>query len=859
MANPEGLTFEDRGAPIQEAQQPPQSVSGVEFEERDIQRPAEEVPQEERGIIGSAIEFVTGSERRAALPEEYQNLPEISDLISSRREITQRYNPIGAVSRLQAQLDNPETYSSSPIPNAEALRTDFSLTMDSGKRIQAIQNRIPEAQFEQVEGSTIVTIPYQMRNGQRVEEPLTFTLNTPGFSTTDLADIVTTGIQYAPAGRVAGVGQSLLTRSGLGAAAEGATSLVRETVAQSRGMGDIDLGNVALDAAMAGLAEPVFRVIRGAFRAGMRGAGVTPQARQFTPEGTFTPEAIQQLDEAGITPDDLIEIVERVDDGELPVEEIPEIMQRIINEGRERGTSPVAAARVSEAAEEGVDLTAGEALQDVTVQQAEAELRLPTTEGEAARQARQQKVTQAAQLDSYGQRVLNQLEEGVEDLTETERGARLRDLVYEERQRRLQAVNEAYDAARQFGDDLPELNLEQLANDYRSLVSGSGIEPSLRNGIEEILARYGVIGEVRTGDVPTSAILDPQGRPIQTGEAAPVPRGTSVTVDFDGRPINVPDGVTPLTVENAENMRQELNRLFNAQDTRGAVVLGGLKSRLDDLVEETLTNASPQSREAQARMVEARDMFRELRRDFNDNQILDTITARVVGNDEFELPADAVIQALGLRGNQQTMTGRKNLASLRQLIDVLGGENSTAASRRSLNILRFEVMRDLLDAANVNRANPNATPTLSGSAFNRAVQRFGQERFDLLFPGGWGDDVRRFQRILGNATVPMRGVQTAGSAPQVNRLFNQLANMTRKLPRMGGTIPYAAGKLDEVAQAATNADVLRGIESGTPAASTALQNRDSNLLQLWLAIAPSAREAATGEEVTEQDIERANR
>lgn len=818
--------------------------------------------QTEAGDFRQRLQAADPSQARE-LYSEYQRTRRARER-EERAQIEQRTREISGLPEVQGVLMmglDPSMGESSErfqIPNQGGLTMDFLTTLDPAERIQAVRNRVPDAEFEQVGEAVVVTVPRPISNQRGVvDEPIQFVMNTPGFSAGDVFDFVTTGAQYLPASRVASGGKTLLTRSGLASITEGATTAAREIAGQIRGVGDISLGNIAIDAALGGLSEPVLQGVRSMLRRGMRRVGVDAGARQFTPEGGLSQDALNQLDEAGISQNQIVEMIEQIDEGDLAPEQIPEMLERMLLEAEEELLDPqladgltqaeraerarrasAAAARRAEAAEEGVDLTLGEASQESTIQSAEYGLRRPTVTTTAGEAARQQKVQQASQLDQYAQRVLGGMDEGLEGMSETQRGKLFQDVTVEELARREQIVRDAYRALDDFGDDLPSMDIDQLRQFYLETVSGSGVEQNIRDGIEEILARYGVLGDVRTVD------------------GVPVTRGTGVEIDFNGRTITVPDGVTPLTVQNSENMRRELNGLFD-RDFSG--VSQAVKHRMDELIMDALDSASPQARETQEAIVTARDTFRELQDDFYANDILRRVTERVRGRDVLAMDAEEVLSQLNLRTSDRAKTGRANLADLRRLVEVLGGENSTAESRRALPILRHAVLSDILEAANINRTDEAAPVVLNGRLFNKALSQFGNERFDVLFPGQWGDDVRKLQRILRNATVPMPDVVPTGSAPETNRVYDLMARLSRRLPDSSGTIPYAERHLEGLAAAKAQQETLRGIQEGAPSMMRSLDSRNRGLLQLWLSVAPTSREAATVEEATKEDIERANR
>ena len=195
-----------------------------------------EAPEQEKGMLQTASDFVTGSDRMTPEMEsmsEIGNAPELNEMSWS------------------------------------AFKTSLGLlaTGDNEKAQSIIKNNIPEAEFTQdSKGNTIVNLP----SGS-------YALNKPGVSPQDIAKGVFDIAAFTPAGRAGSVAKA--------AAGSAATEAGLQQVASSVGGGDVDLGDVAAAGALGGAGKGIENALGAGYRA-IKGAPDTEaqQVAQFAKE-----------------------------------------------------------------------------------------------------------------------------------------------------------------------------------------------------------------------------------------------------------------------------------------------------------------------------------------------------------------------------------------------------------------------------------------------------------------------------------------------------------------------------------------------------------------------------------------------
>jgi len=164
-------------------------------------------------------------------------------------------------------------------------------TFDEKAQREMIQQAIPEVVFETTaDGSTIIEVPTKDGGTRRS------VLNQPGLSAQDLTTGVAKALSFVPAAKIAGLGKTLLTKFGIGAAGAGATEQASQELGIQLGRKERDPVETAIAAGTGGIAEvvvPAVQAFRGARQA--KRTGIEQEAiDQALPNVQAAQEATEQ-------------------------------------------------------------------------------------------------------------------------------------------------------------------------------------------------------------------------------------------------------------------------------------------------------------------------------------------------------------------------------------------------------------------------------------------------------------------------------------------------------------------------------------------------------------------------------------
>jgi len=167
-------------------------------------------------------------------------------------------------------------------------------TFDEKAQREMIQKAIPEVVFETTaDGSTIIEVPTKDGGTRRS------VLNQPGLSAQDLTTGVAKALSFVPAAKIAGLGKTLLTKFGIGAAGAGATEQASQELGVQLGREDRDPIETAIAAGTGGAAElvvPAIQAFRGARQA--KRTGIEQEA--IDQAAINVPAAQEAADKTGI-------------------------------------------------------------------------------------------------------------------------------------------------------------------------------------------------------------------------------------------------------------------------------------------------------------------------------------------------------------------------------------------------------------------------------------------------------------------------------------------------------------------------------------------------------------------------------
>lgn len=265
----------------------------------------------------------------------------------------------------------------------------------------------------------------------------------------------------------------------------------------------------------------------------------TPKDVAFDPQtGEITKEGRELAVGAGLTPEGL-----RKAYGKLQTAAEGDMQNETVAQGKTHG----------------IDYTQGQATGNFAAQDKEQTLvKAATPEGDQARAFfdNQQKQINAA-VDNFRAAF------GDTTATASERGVAVQDSLRAMKEQGRAGVSAMYKTARDMTGEAVPIESDGIMAAARKAVTEMPTEPHIKEQIAGTLAKYGLLG----------------GEVTERG-----PFGNTVVAN--GKPYQIVGDVEPLTLDNAENMRQALNAAFRADKTGHT---GGVIAALDDAVENAVS------------------------------------------------------------------------------------------------------------------------------------------------------------------------------------------------------------------------------------------------------------------------------
>ena len=196
---------------------------------RDNEKPEE--PEQEKGLVQSASDMITGADRE-------------TQAIEGLREVTGAPE-LGGLSEFS--WEGLKELGSNFTPEAFKAAGGLLTTGDPKEQMKIIQSNYPDASFRPDEkGNVIVGLP----SGEYV-------LNAPGLSTSDLTNFIAQGLAFTPAGRAATIPAAIGKSAATQAAIEGAGAATG---------GEFNPEEVALAGGIGGAGKLAENAIGGAYR-----------------------------------------------------------------------------------------------------------------------------------------------------------------------------------------------------------------------------------------------------------------------------------------------------------------------------------------------------------------------------------------------------------------------------------------------------------------------------------------------------------------------------------------------------------------------------------------------------------------
>jgi hypothetical protein len=605
----------------------------------------------------------------------------------------------------------------------------------------------------------------------------------------------------------------------------GATSGLSSEVAQQAGAGPV--GQLVAGLAGGGVTAIAPTAIKA--RLG-RNAGkditeitTAPKEALIEPDGTLTPDGREVAAQNGITPDELKQAF-----GEAP----PDVQRRVANDSAESmplaraanddtavapvepdrqaapaartpepetvATPPEAAptapdtplpatakARVDEATAEQIPLTRGQATQEFAVQDAEQTLLASQTkEGEAARAFR---VEQADAIKQAAQRFQEAL--GDTSLNATDRGQVVQKAIRELRDAGAAGVSALYKQAEELAGEGLALLTDDIKKTATDILIDEGIPESVKREIGRQLARYGIVGKAEKMN--------------ELGI-------TKVTLD-DGSTVQFRGEVEPLTVANAENLRQAVNKQYLADPTHNSQAL---KPVIDDAVEEAIQAAIDNPKLQAAGIADAyktaRAAHKEQKQTFSAKDVVQQIVDYKKGTGTDVLKAENVIKTI-------MDTGPEALTNLRKIKAILLSK-PTEQSKAAWQAIKLHGVADIFGKAVVENANlgGGSISAVSGAKLSTAIEKFGVEKLKVLLDQSEFNQLMKLRRIIRNATVPISGTTNpAGTSYKLMKFLGPMVARLSGLPGVGPAVEIVSNLSKQAKEASQATATLKGVAEYT--------------------------------------------
>ena len=551
-------------------------------------------------------------------------------------------------------------------------------------------------------------------------------LNKPGVSQIDILQGLGIAAAVTPAGRVAGALK-------VGGAA-GATSAGIEAL-QALSGGEFDASQVAIDTVTAGVLDKAFEVAKAS------GRSIRNVLR----------------DDAKIDPDRLLKSFEKRDTisqafSNKPLR--PGDTAKTVQKATQADLTPEALQKIRQAEGQGVQLTRAQATGDFGASEAEQTLlKSVSPEGIQARQfadTQQEQLKGAAKAftDKFGGSArLTEATGELADITARDKGSVIQEELLDIKEFGRKEVSELYKLAGESSGDAVPLDKVSIVDVADEIIVNRPITPEVEKSLNTALAKFGLIGDsVEQSSRNKFKVTD----------------GTDV--------ITITGDVTPLTLNNAEEFRQALNKAVGADQTGSAkIVVNALDEQVNLIIKEGADSART------GVFKQAREAFESEKGKFSAKDIVEDLTSFKRGTSTPKVDPETVINKIA--------KGDKAVTNIRKIKKILL-ENPTESSKRAWRSIQAETVGDILSQA-INKD----TLEISGARLNSAMKKYRPEALRELLGKKQFAELKRLQQKIGDATIAPPGTTNPSGT------FTKILNMTERLGNFAGAGQFNFGSL----------------------------------------------------------------
>lgn len=242
----------------------------------------------------------------------------------------------------------------------------------------------------------------------------------------------------------------------------------------------------------------------------------------------------------------------------------------------------------------------------------------------------------------------------------------------------------------------------------------------------------------------------------------------------------------PMTIEQAETMRQEVNRLTDQSNGADIRYASEIKKMIDDAQEGLGGNAFKSARK------QARQMYDK----YENYQLIDQLLSEKKGYKDARVPAEMVVQKAVLSGS---------VDDLKQFRSVL--QRSGADGMAAWKDVQAAVLRSIKDGAVKGKSTVDNTGLIKAQAgaINKAVDNLDKNgKLDLIFGKKDADKLRLLSEVSSRIAEQMPGTFNSS---------NNMAwvSMLKKLPIVGGTVDVIQDAASLVRDSKTRAKVKQAV------------------------------------------------
>lgn len=231
---------------------------------------------------------------------------------------------------------------------------------------------------------------------------------------------------------------------------------------------------------------------------------------------------------------------------------------------------------------------------------------------------------------------------------------------------------------------------------------------------------------------------------------------------FDQFTTKAPREIKPLTLDNAEMLRQRLNQIDPRDGTQDSLFVDLVRRQLDNEV-DGLIDAFPEEAAAAEAFRRARKASAEYKTAYEQRDLVGKLLQIRKGTKDIpQIAPEKVLDNL-LRSSE------KEVLKLKQLML----EKPTPESRQAWNEMRFVMIDELLrQTMDVNGM------ALNGQKLNQAVKRIGDTKLKMVLGEDKFKQLQRYQDVLGLQTLPLvRAENRSGTGGIVAQSMNSLSKL----------------------------------------------------------------------------------